>query len=423
MVLLVLIPLLIQFTTPTPEPVPTEERDLVIDNRQQGRTMQALYQVEVEAARTGWTPILARTAGDLWREAGDMASAVSYWEISLSFQPDNAGLIRQIAQTYIDLQQWTQAYDMLQRFIQYASEKSWGYFQLGLLRAPFDPSVAVSYLQLAAQSSDFEVVANELLTVLQNNTLDSLMSMRVGFVFMDHELWSHAELAFSQAAVAGQVLPEALAYNGLARDRQGKDGSAWIEQAVSLAPDNAQVHYVQALHLRAIGDNPGSLDALLLTVSLVPGNPAYCAELATAYRLLDDLPNAMLWYQQAVILSNNAPEFQRQLALFYAEEATTLAFLGFDVEGQLSNLTPEDPDVLAELGWSLYNSGDTEGAQTRINAALTIDPQNPRALYYRARILINEGEQIAAVPLLQIVTQTDNEFSVEAQRILTSLGY
>jgi tetratricopeptide (TPR) repeat protein len=407
-----------QPTTPTPA-----ERDLILTNRQQQRPQQALYQVEAQAAREGWTPTLARAAGDLWLQLGDMSNAAAYWEIALSGEPENTILMRQIAQTYLDLQRWSQAVDMVERLVQTAPDEAWGHYQLGLLRAPFDPAAAVEPLQIAAQSPDFNTVSDALLTILQTNPADSFISMRVGLVMMDYQLWSYAELAFAHAAVLNDPFPEALAYRGLARDWQGKESGAWIDQAVALAPENAQVRYVQGLHLRLIGDNPNSVNSFMQAVALDPGNPAYCAELGTAYSLVDDLPNAMLWLQQAVILSNNAPEFQRLLVLFYAEQAATLTSLGFDVEGQVSSVASDDPDVLAELGWSLYNGGDFIGAENQINAALAIDPQNPRALYYRARMLIYKNEILAAVPLLQLVAASESEFAVEAQRILTSLGY
>jgi tetratricopeptide (TPR) repeat protein len=400
-----------------------DDENLILLNRQQGRPLQALYQVEVQAARDGWTPTLARTAGDLWRELGDMSNAVAYWEIALAGEQGNGNLMRQIAQTYIDLQRWAQAVDMLERLVQIVPDEAWGHYQLGLLRAPFDPTAAIEPLQQAVVSPSYNTVSYALLNVLQTNPVDSFTSMRVGLVLMDYQLWSYAELAFSHAALLNEPYPEALAYTGLARDWQGKEGNAWVEQAIALAPANAQVRYVQGLHLRAIGDNGNSVNAFMLAVSLEPGNPAYCAELGIAYKLIDDLENAMLWLQQAVILSNSAPEFQRLLVLFYAEQAVALTALGFDVGGQLSSMDLGDADVLAELGWSLYNGGDLIGAQNQLNAALTIDPQNPRALYYRARILLDSNEILAAVPLLQLVVVSNSEFAVESQRILTSLGY
>jgi Flp pilus assembly protein TadD len=409
---------------PSGSPAPTDNRQPFTRNRQQGRVMQALYHVEVQAAREGWTAALARAAGDLWREAGDWTNAAAYWEMAAAAEPSDTSLLRQIAQAYIALQQWTHAVDTLERLVQLEPNEAWAHYQLGLLRAPLDAHNARQHLSAAVTSLDYSAVSQILLTTIDTYGSDPvLLSMRVGVLFMDFEMWAHAELAFSQAALIAQPFPEALAYTALARDWQGKDSTLWLEQALQLAPDNALVRYVEGLHWRLGGDNPRSLEALLRAVTLEPANPAYCAELGTAYRLTGDLESALLWLQQAVILSNNAPEFQRLLALLYAEEAAALALLGVDVQGQISTLTPNDPDVLAELGWSMYTAGDSAGAQAQISTALALDPQNPRALYYRARILLSDGDTVAAVPLLQIVAASTSALMAEARRLLADLGY
>jgi tetratricopeptide (TPR) repeat protein len=403
--------------------VPTPTTDPILSNRRDGREMQALYHIEVQAAQSGWTFELARTAGDIWRSLGDMSNAVAYWEIALTFAPSDANLTRQVAQAYIDLQEWARAANTLERLVTIAPDEVWGHYQLGLLRAPFDSETAISHLQIASLSPNFIVVSQALLTVLQENGSDPLLAMHVGMALGEQGLWAYAEIAFAHAADLFAPFPEALAYTGLARDWQGKDGSTWIEQAVELAPENSQVLFVQGIHLRLIGDLRGSLDALLLALSLDAGNPAICAELAETYRQMGDLASAGFWFQQAVQFSNNDPEVQRLLALFYAEEAVELAALGLDVPGQINTLAPTDADAHAELAWSFYQAGDVTTATREINAALSIDPLNSRALYYQARMLLDTGNTQQAVSNLQLVAVSGSEFAAEAQRILESLGY
>lgn len=406
----------------SPLSAPTQQQDLIAANRQQSRVMQALYLVEAQAAVSGWTPMLARTAGDLWRQAGDMVNAAAYWEIAARTQPPDTALLRQLAQTYLDLQRWALAADTLERLVSAGHGQTWAHYQLGMLRAAFDPQTAISHLESAATEVAFNALANALLRVLMGNADDPLISARVGQVFVEYRLWAYAELAFAHAAIIGQPFAEALAYTGFVRERQGKDGSAWIEQALSLASDNAQVRYLQGLHLRARGDMVESVAALVEAVALQPANPLYCAELGRAYQLIGDVTNAALWLQQAVILSGSAPEFQQLLGLFYAQEALTLAVYGVDAQAQIAALTPQDPDVLAELAWSLYSVGEAAGAQNQIDAALALDSSNARALYYRARILLDGGDTLAALALLQQVAASESEFAEQAQRILSSLG-
>jgi tetratricopeptide (TPR) repeat protein len=151
--------------------------------------------------------------------------------------------------------------------------------------------------------------------------------VRIGIALARADLWSHAELAFSQSAD-----PLEVAYSGLARDMQGKDGSPQIEGAVAFAPDDPQVRFLQALHLRLNFDYPGSLEAIIQAVALDPENPALYAELGRAYQLAGDMATAEHWLKFAVSLDEH---FQPLLDAFYADERTALLNLGLVDEAAL----------------------------------------------------------------------------------------
>ncbi len=212
--------------------------------------MQALYQVEAQAAVDGWTPERLRLAGDLWREAGDLTRAVAYWEAA----PADAILLRDRAQAYLDLARWADASDALDRLLALlphdSPDRAWAQFQLGAIRMATDPAQAADLLQAAQPTYPAEVTL--LLPALTSPTDPT----RAGIALADLKLWAYAELAFSQAADD----PLALAYGGWVRDMQGKDGARWIDAAVALAPDSAQVRLLQGLHLRLNYDYAGSLD-------------------------------------------------------------------------------------------------------------------------------------------------------------------
>ena len=152
---------------------------------------------------------------------------------------------------------------------------------------------------------------------------------RAGIALADVKLWAYAELAFSQAT--GD--PLALAYGGWVRDQQGKSGAHWIDAAVALAPDSAQVRLLQGLHLRLNYDYAGSLDAIIQATALDPENAALYAELGTAYQLSGDLTTAEHWLKYAVSLDDR---LQPQLDAFYAGEMTLLDNLGLVNEADLS---------------------------------------------------------------------------------------
>lgn len=395
----------------------------VAELRRSGQVMQALYLLEAHAEQTSWTPDALQLAGELWREAGDLTRSVAYWEAARQTRPDDPVLVRRLAQAYIELQNWTPAADTLDHLVTIQPDDKWARLQLGLLRAPIDPQTAQVHLRAAATEPAYAAMTQPLLAIFADHADDPLISMRVALELVEQEQWQFAELAFRHAATINAPYPEALAYVGLMRDNQGKDGGVWIEQAVALEPDNPQLRYLQGLHLRRISDDVGSAEVLLLAVTLEPDNPAFYAELAEAYRRLGELPLAEYHLQLAVLFSNNDPHFQELLTLFYAEEAANLTVTGIDMLEQSAAQFEDDPDVQAGLGWAQYLQGESAAGVARIDAVLVDHPDNARALYYKAQILLAGESFDEAVPLLQRLVTRDTPFSAEAEQILNRIGY
>ncbi len=440
LVLLVLIPFFfirlyafipgVQRATPTPtlSPtlIPTNALGSLDYALAHNRPVQALYHIEAQAAQTGWTPVLFRLAGNLWRDMGDMTRAVRYWEAALPDIDDNIFLARAIAQAYLDMQRWTEARDALTRLLDLSPEDLWAHYQLGLLLAPFDPQAASQHLWYVVDDPAYADVSRALLLLLAADPDDPLISLRVGIRLAELELWPYAELALTAippASLDGDSLEaEALAYAGLARDKQGKDGSQLIQQALALEPENPQVIYLYGLHLRTQEEYQASLDMFVQAVALDPENPYYYADLATAHRLVGHLAQAEQLLKQAAAISGYAPEFLELLALFYADEAYNLSPETVNDLLQLAEAMSDNPDILAAFGWALHLVGETEAGLVQLDAALAINPDHPLALYNKARILVDEGDIDNALPYLRRVAASDSEYADDAQRILIGIG-
>jgi Flp pilus assembly protein TadD len=304
--------------------------EFIYPTRGSGQPVKALHLAETIAAQNGWTPELLHLAGDLWLEVGDVTSALPYWQAAAHESVDPV-LLRNIAEAAIDLQDWASASDALERLTQITPDDAWTHFQLGLIQAAVNPNSALDHLTMAARESAYAPLAARLVDTLQTASTGPLVGFNVGVVMAEYELWSYAELAFLQATDV-QPTPEALAYIGFARDKQGKDGSRWIEQAVTLAPDNANVRLLEGLHLRSTGEYAQSLDTLIGAVALDPQNPVLYAELGSAYQLLGDLSSARYWMEQAVALSGDDSRFQQMLANLIVEEDQLLQALDVGTE-------------------------------------------------------------------------------------------
>lgn len=295
--------------------------------------MQDLFRIEARAARDGWTPDLARAAGDIWRQAGDPARAASYWEAARTETPD-VRLLRDLSQAYIETENWVLAADRLSALLDAlpadSTQRTWAAFQLGLIRAAYDPDSARELLLIASTDPAYAGIVAPIITALDL----SREPTRIGIALFDAGMFPQAELAFSQSADA-----LGYAYGGLARDLQGKDGAAWIETAVALAPDDPQVRFLEGLHWRLRFEYAQSLASMITASALDPNNPALFAELGVAYQLIGDLPTAERWLQFAVAQD---ARFQPLLDAFYAREANLMRDLGLVDEAALPfESTPE----------------------------------------------------------------------------------
>jgi tetratricopeptide (TPR) repeat protein len=316
---------------PTPEPA------LLIESlRRTGRPVQALYLVESDARYDGWTPERLRLAGDLWREIGDWYAAAAFWERARAFTPDDRALLSDLAETYVQVSEWTRASDVLALLHQLTPDDAWVAFQLGLIRASIDAD-SESLLRIAAREPAYAAIVDPVRSVLSNPELSSdQRALQVGITLAQHGEWAYAELAFGQAApidAATEAL--ALAYGGWARVMQGKDGSSAVRRALAIAPDDARLHMLHGLVLRERGDLQASLLAIEQAVRIDPSRPAAYAELGVAHWLIGDRITAEYWLRTALDFSEGDPRYHDLLDALLTEERDLLSELGIELESFL----------------------------------------------------------------------------------------
>ncbi len=387
--------------------------DLSLQNRLQGRYTQALFQLNAEGAASGWTAEMHVQAGDLYFSMGNWVDALAQWEAT---QPSDPARLRQMAELYLSLEQWRNATRTLETLLAQNPQDTWVSYQLGMLLAPFNPQRSLALLQNT--DSDDATITEPLMQTLTDYGDDPLVSMYVGITLANLDVWLQAEGAFQQAALVAYPYPEALAYTAIARENQGKDGLAWMTEALNTGDGHAQVHYLNGLFLRGRHEPNASIEAFVRAMSLDPSNPAIAAELATAYQLDFQNERAAFWMQNALIFSNNAPEYVRIAADFYAENGANLSNGGIEVLRQAAELNPQDPEILTNYGWALFSIGEVEQAIQQLNTALDLHPENPRALYYRGSIAYNQSDFVVARDVLQQVIELDADYVTEARALL-----
>lgn len=406
---------------PATTPLNTLDSSTAIETaRRQGQLFQALYLVEAQAAASGWTPALQRQAGDLWDAAGDPDRALVFWSALRADGVADVALARRLAQGYVDLQRWPEATQALDDLLTLDPDDAWAHLQLGMIRLAFDADTATTHLRAALTEPGYEATARALLSAGRERP-DLPSGMAAGLMLAALEQWPYAELAFRHVADVAAPYPVALAYTALARDRQGKPAERWMADALRLAPDDALVRFLQGLHLRAIGDNVGSVEALGRAVALDPENPAYHAELSSAYRLIGELHLAEYWLQSAVRVSSDDARFVDLLAQFYADEAAHLTDDGVDALAEAASAADGDATLQAGFGWALYRAGRVDEALAAFDAALEAAPDDARALYYKGRVLVETGATDDGAEFLRRAAESDTPWAADAQALLDAL--
>lgn len=405
-------------TLPPSSATPSHSADSIFERRRlQGSLQAALYQIEAQALTAGWNEQLHIQAGNLWRDMGDTDRALPYWEAANQRVP-NPLLLRQIAGIYLERGEWGLAYERIEQLLSLAPNDLWGLFYGALLLAPSDPLTAYGYLgRVAPLERDYASLALDLMGIIGGAQGDPILSLRVGAALATAGEYSLAENAFQYAASVYYPFAEAEAYTALMRVQQGKNGANAMNQAVAFAPESAVVRYIEGLYWRALRNFEQSQLAFIRAIRFDPGNALYYAELGSTYREAGDLNEAEIWLQSAVEISGKDPVIVAALERFYAEEALLLPddYLAYLGEQPARS---DDPGIISARGWTMHVLGDSAAGLAQVEEALQADPQNPRALFDKARILLDTGRGAEAVPLLEQLAAGESAFAVLASRLL-----
>jgi tetratricopeptide (TPR) repeat protein len=385
-----------------------------------GRPVQELYRLRFQGQQSGgWMGDQVQLAARHAERIGDSAQSLNYLEAAYTLAPQDSARAVQLAERYVEYQDWQRAAETLQQAALLAPDDSWVKTQLGLILAPQDSLKALDALYTASSWPGYDATISNLIPVLETSADDAGSAVQIGLILGQGGLWRYAEHAFELAYLQDNQA-EYAAYIGLAREMQGKSGRQWIEQAAAQAPDSPLVQYVQGIYQRGQRDYRASVDSFTTALALDPLNPAYYAEIGQTYRELGDVISADYWLRQAVTVSNQDPQFEQILTDFYAVSGASLSLAGADPD-EAADDTALSADAQAEIGWTLYRIGRAADAETAFGVALALEPDNIRVTYYQARIALERGDQQTARLLLEAVIAREDEFVAEAQALLDLL--
>ncbi len=167
---------------------------------------------------------------------------------------------------------------------------------------------------------------------------------------------------------------EALALLALSRSEQRKNDTALdaARQAVGLAPDHANLHYVHALVLHRADRDDEARQAVAEALRLNPGDEDHFSLLASIELARRDWPGALAAAEQALALN---PEHVGAANL----RAMALVRLGRKEEAEATidyalHRAPDNAFSHANQGWNSLHRNDPKQAQVHFREALRLDP-------------------------------------------------
>lgn len=273
---------------------------------QAARVLQAeRYERLYQAQQQAYSADAALALGDNWRDIGDPQRALPFWVTSTRQRPD-AMLAVQAAELLIAQEDYAAALDLLQAAYPASPDNIPLNAMIGFLLAPSDPTQALPYLRVVGFDDRYDDAVLPL-TGLINSPRQPAYSAQAGSVLAADGRYALAEAAYRYAVAWNPPYPEALAQVGYMRVLQGREGLSWVEQAVALAGNSADIRLSQALTLRALQQPDAALTALALARLYSPDNPVLLAETARTYDQMGLTDDARDWQAQADALATPAP--------------------------------------------------------------------------------------------------------------------
>lgn len=201
----------------------------------------------------------------------------------------------------------------------------------------------------------------------------------------------------------------ALGYLAHARDLQPNDASFAYEfgvlslrlgllgesrnamgEAVRLAPENPEYNFGMGTVSSFAQDATQGLPYLQKYHALRPSDPNALLAIGTTYFRAKNFDSASLWLKQAAAHKATAADAHYYLGRI-ARVVGHLEDARHELE-QAKALTPDRPDVLAELGQVFFANHDYREAQTYLDRAVARDPENYAANFGLLQLYARTGD-------------------------------
>jgi tetratricopeptide (TPR) repeat protein len=213
----------------------------------------------------------------------------------------------------------------------------------------------------------------------------------------------------TRVASAGKDYQGALGYLAHARDLQPGDASFAYEfgvlclrlgllgesrkalgEAVKLSPDSPEYNFAMGTVSSFAQDATQGLPYLQKYHALRPSDPAALLAIGTTYFRAKNFDSASIWLRQAVTHDATAANARYYLGRI-ARVQGRLEDAKSELE-QANTLTPDRADILGELGQVFLARREYSEAQTYLDRAVTLDPENYGACFGLLQLYARTGD-------------------------------
>lgn len=228
--------------------------------------------------------------------------------------------------------------------------------------------------------------------------------LRSGEFELARQYFSHAEELDPEDGVVAAYLGYIYVYLG-----DGERAEIYGHRAEALNPDHPMVAYLRGLSEARLGHWHTAAEAFHRAWQLDPTNPAVALELARSLLSLDppDYLGAAQWYDLAVQLDPENPDFLIAEARFYVDRLIDPSRKGRELSLQAVDLAPDRAEAYTVLGWSYYLSGALDQARYTLEHARTLAPDDPEIRYKLGVTYARLGRYADARRELQLAVDWD----------------
>lgn len=356
-----------------------------------------------EIADLGGTTVDVLVAwGQAYDALGDTERAVQLWQQALLHGGTAAHYW--LGRGYLYLGDWDSAVNHLRASLEANTaddediQQISYWLAIGLTFA--DPAQAMEPLKQVASGADSRIAedAGALAQTLRQAQADNREYGTVlGAGLFNLGEWRLAELHLQRVRAHRPDDVDALAYLGAIASERGDrvDADSLFRQALALDGNHALTLFFSGRQQLRLGNAAEARRTFGRLLALDPQNAAVCVEIARTYVAERKYTLAEEWFEAAVANAPLVADFYYVLADF---EANTLFNLdkGLDAIREAITLEPANPTAYDLLGWLSFLSRDWTRAESALQHALELAPQQASTYYHLGRLYDSQGKPDAA---------------------------